>query len=310
MRTVAIDLGGTALKLGVVEDGVLVAQTELPLTPSFHLDLVATAVRALLRGAVADAVAIAVPGVVDAAGTKLVAAQGKYAALHQVNLSEWSLSVFGRPALVENDARAALIGEVTNGVVVGARDVVLLALGTGIGTAAMIGGRVVRGRGGHAGILNGHVTVALDGKRCPCGNIGCAETFASTWALQHAVARGEFEPGPDLADRLDARGAIGVRDVIETRHESASSAVLERFYGVWAAVLVTQCHAFDPEVVVVTGGVMRSAELILPELSRRVHDRLWSSSFRPPLVTPTDPATSVLRGVAALASAIDNEGHS
>ncbi|MBM7831268.1 glucokinase [Agromyces cerinus] len=309
MRTAAIDLGGTTLKLGVVEDGVLVARTELPLAPSFHLDQVATAVRAQLGGASVDAVGIAVPGIVDAAGSRLVAAHGKYAGLHQVNLSEWSLDEFGRLARVENDARAALVGEVTDGIAAGARDVVLLTLGTGIGTASMIGGRLVRGRHGHAGILNGHVTVAYDGRRCPCGNIGCAETFASTWALRQAVGRGELVPGADLAERLHAHGSIGIRDIVETRHEPASAAALERFYGVWAAVLVTQCHAFDPEVVVVTGGVMRSADVILPELSRRVHDRLWSSSFRPPLVTPTDPATSVLRGVAALASTLDNEGH-
>ncbi|SIO29569.1 ROK family protein [Agromyces cerinus] len=308
MRTVAIDLGGTTLKLGVVEDRALVSHLEVPLTSEFHLDQVEAVVRDQLDGASVDSVGIAVPGIVDAGGTHLVAAHGKYSALHRVNLSEWSQTVFGSPAVVENDARAALMGEVADGVAAGASDVVLLALGTGVGTAAMIDGRLVRGRHGHAGVLNGHVTVAIDGHRCPCGNIGCAETLASTWALRQAVSAGELEPGPALADRLVRHGAIGVRDIVETRHEPASASLLERFYGVWAAVLVTQCHSFDPDVVVVTGGVMRSADLILPELRRRVHDRLWSSSFRPPLVTPEDPATSVLRGVAALASR-NNEGH-
>ena len=65
---------------------------------------------------------------------------------------------------------------------------------------------------------------------------------------------------------------------------------------------MTQCHAFDPEVVVVTGGVMRAADVILPALRERVHADLWSSSFRPPFVTPDDPSTSVLRGLAALAA--------
>ncbi|MFB9308152.1 glucokinase [Agromyces hippuratus] len=310
MRTVAIDLGGTSVKLGVVEHGALVSRTELPLTPAFHLGHVAAAVHAQLDGAAVDAVGIAVPGIVDPAGTRLVAAHGKYATLLQLDLSEWSLAAFGRPAHVENDARAALVGEVTDGIVAGARDGVLMTLGTGIGTAAMIDGRLVRGRHGHAGILNGHVTVDFAGQRCPCGNTGCAEAFASTWALREAIAGGELEPGPELAARLRARGAIGVRDVVETRQEPESAAVLERFSEVWAAALVTQCHAYDPEVVVVTGGVMRSAHLILPELSRRVHERLWSSSFRPPVVTPVDPATSVLRGAAALASAPDNEGPS
>ena len=68
---------------------------------------------------------------------------------------------------------------------------------------------------------------------------------------------------------------------------------------------MTQCHAFDPDVVIVTGGVMRSADVILPALEYRVHGDLWSSSLRPPFVTPDDPATSVLRGLAALADELD-----
>jgi glucokinase len=302
MRIAAIDFGGTAVKLGVFESRRLIAVEELPIVEGgVDLELVAGRLDALLGGPQPAALGIAVPGIIDATGSRLLAAHGKYADLHDVDLSAWSASRFGVGAAVENDARAALIGEVTDGSAQDARNAILFVLGTGIGTAAVVDGRVVRGSHGHGGILGGHVTVDLLGPRCACGNIGCAEALASTWALADHADAGRIELGPALAQRLAAAGAIGIRDLVETRDEGESASLLERFVAVWAAAIVTHCHAFDPEVVVVTGGVMRSAEVILPALRETVYGNLWSSSFRPPFVVPDDPSTSVLRGVAALA---------
>ncbi|WP_022891545.1 ROK family protein [Agromyces subbeticus] len=302
MTQLTIDLGGTAVKLGVFDANRLLDSAELAAADGrLVLDEVAAAADRMLRGARADGIAIAVPGIVDPESRRLVAAHGKYAALHGVDLAEWSHARFGVPAVVENDARAALIGEMSAGSAHGARDAVLIALGTGIGTAAAIDGRIIRGAHGHAGVLSGHVTVDLDGPRCPCGNLGCAEALASTWALGEAIARRAVSIGPELARRLGAERAIGIRDLVETRNEPESAAVLERYVRVWGAVVVGQCHAFDPTVVVVTGGVMRSRDVVLPALVEYVHEHLWSSSFRPAFVTPEAPALSVLRGLAALA---------
>lgn len=309
MRTVAIDLGGTAVKLGVFESGDLVASDEFATVDGqIGLDEVAGRVDTLLDGEPAAAVGIAVPGVVHPQTSSLLAAHGKYAALHDLDLAAWSQTRFGCRAVVENDARAALIGEVADGSVRGARDAVLIVLGTGIGTAAILDGRIVRGHHGHGAILGGHITVDLDGPRCPCGNIGCAEALASTWALDAAAAAGELALGPALAARRADHGAIGIRDLVETRDEPQSAVILDRYIRTWAAVIVTQCHAFDPDVVVVTGGVMRAREIILPAIRDRVHADLWSSSFRPAFVTPDDPSTSVLRGLAALAREYESKG--
>jgi len=309
VRTVAIDLGGTAVKLGVFESGRLVASDEFAAVDGqIGLDEVADRVDSLTAGERPAAIGIAVPGVVDSEGSSLLAAHGKYAELHDLDLSSWSRSRFGCSAVVENDARAALIGELTDGSASGARDAVLIVLGTGIGAAAVLDGQVVRGRHGHGAILGGHITVDLDGPRCPCGNIGCAEALASTWALAADAEAGDLVLGPELATRLADQGTIGIRDLVETRVEHESAAILDRYIRTWAAVIVTQCHAFDPDVVVVTGGVMRAADVILPALRDRVHADLWSSSFRPSFVTPNDPSTSVLRGLAALAQDLGSKG--
>jgi glucokinase len=300
MVELAIDLGGTAVKLGAFESCRGVETAEFPVDGGFDLDRVAEAAAALLGGRRPRGVGIAVPGIVDPTGRGLLAAHGKYAGLRGVDLGDWSRSAFGVDPVVENDARAALLGELEAGSAQGERDAVLITLGTGIGTAAMIDGHLLRGAHGHAGVLSGHVTVDLGGPRCPCGNLGCAEALASTWALDRDLRSGEEAAGPGLRRRLAAARTLGIRDLIETRHEPESAAILERYLRIWGAVIVAQCHAFDPSVVVVTGGVMRSRDAVLPALAEYVHDHLWSSSFRPRFLTPDDPELSVLRGLAVL----------
>ncbi len=302
MTHLAIDLGGTAVKVGVFDGRRLVDSGELPAADGrLVLEHVAVAAEGMLRGTRPDGVAIAVPGIVDPDARRLVAAHGKYAELHGVDLAAWSATRFGAQAVVENDARAALIGEMTGGSAHDVPDAVLIALGTGIGTAAALDGRLIRGAHGHAGVLSGHVTVDLDGPRCPCGNLGCGEALASTWALGEAVGHGTVAIGPELARRFGSAGELGIRDLVETRLEPESAAILERFVRIWGAVIVSQCHAFDPTVVVVTGGVLRSREVVLPAVVDYVHEHLWSSSFRPTFVTPEEPSLSVLRGLAVIA---------
>lgn len=303
MVDLAIDLGGTAVKLGVVDGPSIVAAEESPVAGgSGDLEQVAAMAERMLRGERPRAVAIAVPGIVDPGRSRLVAAHGKYGALHGVDLGEWSASAFGPRAVVENDARAALMGELADGgSAAGERDAVLISLGTGIGTAAAIDGNVLRGVHGHAGVLSGHVTIDVEAPRCPCGNVGCAEALASTWALSRDVGAGAVAAGRELAARLAAAGEVGIRDLIETAHEPQSSAILDRYLHIWGAVIVAQCHAFDPSTVVVTGGVLRSRDVVLPALTAYVDEHLWSSSFRPRFVTPEEPARSVLRGLAVLA---------
>lgn len=311
MVELAIDLGGTAVKLGVFARDRGVESAEFPLDGGFDLGRVAEAADSLLGGRAPHGVAIAVPGIIDRAGRGLLVAHGKYVELRGVDLADWSRRSFGIDAVVENDARAALLGELEAESAQGERDAVLITLGTGIGTAAMVDGHLLRGVHGHAGVLSGHVTVDLDGPRCPCGNLGCAEALASTWALDRDLRGGDggeggggrdhVTAGPELQQRVAEGGALGIRDLIETRHEPESAAMLDRYLRTWGAAIVTQCHAFDPSVVIVTGGVMRSRDAVLPALTEYVHEHLWSSAFRPRFVTPDEPELSVLRGLAALA---------
>lgn len=304
MPTLCIDFGGTEIKLGILDGPRILATTTRPNAGTdADLDRVREALDELTLSAGRSdfsAVGIALPGVVDREGGTLVAAHDKYDYAHGRDLREWALQAFGVPAVVENDARAALVGEATYGVAAGARDAVLVTLGTGIGTAALIDGQLLRGVHDHAGILGGHVTVDLDGPLCNCGNVGCAEAVASTWALQRDVASDPHLAASPLGERA-ARGPIGLRDLVETRDTPEVRPLFDRYLRAWGAAIVTLCHAYDPDIVVVSGGVMRSADVILPSLEEYVDAHLWSSSHRPAFATPSAPEFSVLLGLSALA---------
>lgn len=283
-----IDFGGTEIKLACVSDGAVTATTSVPTRDTEDaLTTAATEARALVDAAddPTDVGGIAVPGVVDPATRTLLHANDKYASLRGVDLRAWAQDELGIAAAVENDARAALIGETSSGDAQGIRNAVLVTLGTGIGSAARVDGRVLRGTRGHAGILGGHVTVDQDGPVCPCGNVGCAEMLASTWALRTHY--------PQLGDMptLLASGRTNADD----------AQLLESFLHVWSATVVTLCHMYDPEVVLLSGGIMRAGDAVRDPIKTYVAEHLWPSVSRPTIVTTTQPELSVIRGLSVLA---------
>ena len=310
MRTVAIDLGGTAVKLGVFESGRLVADDEFAAVDGqIGLDEVADRVESLLAGERPAAIGIAVPGVVDPEGSSLLAAHGKYAELHDLDLSAWSQCPIRMPRRRrERRTRGAHRRDHRR------QRARHRGMPCSSSSARDRRGRRHRRPASSAGAT---ATARSSAATSPSTSTARGAPAATSAAPRRSRARGHLAAdaaagdlalGPQLAARLAGRGAIGIRDLVETRDEPESAAILDRYIRTWAAVIVTQCHAFDPEVVIVTGGVMRAADVILPALRERVHADLWSSSFRPAFVTPDDPSTSVLRGLAALADDLESKG--
>jgi glucokinase len=309
-----VDLGGTEIKAALARGPELIRLASRAVSSDADsLTQIADVVGQLLAEESVDHVshvAIAVPGVVDARRTALTAAFGKYDDLLGVDLVAWARAEFHADGTVEHDGRAALVGEQTFGVATAEPNAVLVTLGTGIGTAVAVDGIVLTGPHGHAGILGGHATVCIDGPGCTCGNVGCAEAVASTWALDREL-RAHPGMGTDTAsagawrDRLESGESIGVGDLIAAvdapTPEPIASDLLERFLRVWGAVVVTMCHEFDPDVVILTGGVLRAGERIAGPVRSYVGRHLWPSMPRPRIVVPTHPDRSVLLGLAAIA---------
>jgi glucokinase len=167
------------------------------------------------------------------------------------------------PVHVENDATMAAFGEWRAGAARGARDAVMVTLGTGIGGGLVMGGVLQRGAHGFAGEI-GHMIVDRDGIECPCGKRGCWERYASGTSLGHSA------------------GAASGEDVIAAARagDTSARAHVEEFAGWVALGLANLTNLCDPEVIVLGGGVMEAHDVLFDAVRTRFAEALYSPAFR------------------------------
>ncbi len=192
VRALAVDLGGSHAACAVVDGREVVAEETVSLEtaggladalPVIALALGRVAAKAGVAAADCAGLAFGFCGLVDVAAGRVLSTNAKYDDAPGLDLSRWCRESFGLRLRVENDARLALLGERHAGAARGTDDAVTMTLGTGIGGAAMIEGRLLRGKHFQAGVLGGHLVAAFDGRPCTCGGVGCVEAEASTRAL-------------------------------------------------------------------------------------------------------------------------------
>src|SRR3954469_22257590 len=265
---IGVDLGGTKLLAGTVDAELRVHHRAYRLSRrDAALETIVDAVeeaREAARGEV-FAVGVGVPCLV-APGTGVAMACNHFP-LVDVPLRDLLAERLGLRGVVDNDATAALVAEWRYGAARGARNALMLTVGTGVGGGILVDGHVVRGASGAAGEL-GHFVIDASGPPCPgnCPNHGCLEAFVSGPALAiEGRAGGAAQPGSG-AGRAGAAGReITGPLVTELAHDGddaarAAVAVLGRHLGLGLAWLV---NVFNPEVVVVGGGLVAAGELLL-----------------------------------------------
>lgn len=273
-----VDVGGSKMALAPIDrtgrfmGQVVSTATQTRDTAAFLAGLEASIADALtaLDDIRIDAIGLACAGTVD--GERGVVATSPNLPLREMALAEHIERVFDVPVVLENDVNAAVWAECSCGAAVGYDHVVMVALGTGIGGGLVLDGRLYRGAGGGAAEL-GHTIVCRDGELCPCGARGCWEMYASGKALArfaHAYAGSEIDDPDGGLRTLDDRGALDGRAVTNMalrEHPGAVKAVAE--LAVWLGTgLVGLVNAFNPEVVVVGGGVAALGDRIIEPAQR------------------------------------------
>jgi len=192
--------------------------------------------------------------------------------LRDVPLRDVLQERFGVPVAIDNDATAATIGEHVFGAGAGARDMLMLTLGTGVGGGIVAGGRPYRGSSGAAGEL-GHVLIDVDGPPCPgnCPNSGCLEAYVSGTAMgAAALAEARAKPASALGRALRAGETIDgpLLTRLALDGDSDAVAVVTRVGEYLGAGLVTLVNVFNPELVVIGGGAAAAGELLLAPARR------------------------------------------
>jgi glucokinase len=308
MITIAADLGGTKVKLGIMMDGKVAQQASMPALSheglSRRLPAIAEEIDRLLASLgldcrQCDVLGLTFPGLVDADANRVRATYGKWDDAPGLDLEAWAKARFSLPLVMENDTRLALFGEWRAGAGVGCNNLVLVTLGTGLGTSAVIEGKLLTGVHGQAGVLGGHFSTNRQGARCTCGNIGCAEAEASTWALARlAEKHPEFE-----ASALRSRGNVDFGAIFELARQGDSCAMQLKTHAiaVWAQMMVNLIHAYDPERIILGGGIAAGAEDFFDDLKAAILSHAHTPWGKVDIVVGRLGSSAALLGLDALA---------
>jgi glucokinase len=282
---IGVDLGGTKLLAGVVDDDLNVHHRVRRAAREGRgneqlLDVIVEAVEEARAAAGGDvrAVGFGIPSLVDVASG--IAATTVHLPLRDVPFRDVMAERLGLPVVVDNDANAAMVAELRRGAARGARTAALVTLGTGIGGAIVVDGRVVHGAAGGAGEW-GHMVVDAHGPLCTCGNRGCLEMLVSGTALGRAASKAAVElPDSGFGRALGAGREITGMLATELAHDGDPVArdvvaSVGHYLGVGLSNII---NILNPEVIVVGGGVIAAGEMLLEPARRVVAERALAPS--------------------------------
>ena len=266
-----IDIGGTSTKLGLVQNGTITARGRMATVG--HADehafaeallaeaekLCAEAGLGALRSAV-TAIGIGAPNGNQRTGTIDQAPNLPWAG--DVPLAEMLRKRTGLPTALGNDANAAALGEWMYGCGQGCSDLLVVTLGTGLGSGFIVNGQLLLGPWGNAGEL-GHCNVVIDGRDCTCGRKGCLEAYVSIRGMRRTYS--------EHADGLELLRTEGVMPIAEAAG-NGDDAARQTFISTarWLAVGLANAVAITtPRKVVLCGGIAASGELLMRPLRER-----------------------------------------
>lgn len=303
----AIDLGGTKIKIGLVQGHAVIATTSidahsgnglkerLPHVKNAIIELLAQQNIALndLAG-----LGMAVPGIVDSTQKRILSIDKKFGDAPDIHFENWCTDALGLKLSMENDARTALIGEWKFGKAKEYENVVLMTLGTGVGSSAVIEGKLLRGKHFTAGILGGHFTINYKGNICNCGNKGCVETEASTWCIAGKVRHSNGF----AASQLSKEEIIDFESVFRCAENSDALAtqIRNESLDAWAACAINLIHAYDPEIILLSGGIMASSNYIIPYIQQKTDAFAWTPWGKVKIEAASFPNTAALIGAGYL----------
>jgi glucokinase len=263
---IGVDVGGTGTKGALVnQDGQLVARAQLPTDPHAGTKtIIAVAEELLSRSAQFDlqvgGIGVGASGFIDAASGSVTASPN--VVYDDPHIAEALRTRGHLPVIVDNDANAAAWGERAFGCAKGCDDVSLVTLGTGIGSGFIAGGRLIRGATG-AGAELGHTIVDPKGPPCGCGLRGCLEQFASGTAIAR-MAKEALASAPDSLILKRAGSIARVRSEhcsqAAAEGDETARAVLQRAGRSLGIGLSNVVNLFDPEVIVLGGGLVQIGE--------------------------------------------------
>jgi len=287
MYRIGVDLGGTNIAVGVVDDNLKIIgrgkmKTNTPRPADEIFDDIAKAVNL----AVADAgvsmdqvssIGVGTPGSVNKTSGHIEFANNLD--FNNVPAKEMLEGRIGKPVYLDNDANCAALGEAVAGVGKGVSSFVAITLGTGVGSGIIIDNKILSGVNFAAGEM-GHMVISVDGEQCNCGRRGCWERYASATALisqtkdamRHNQDSLMWQLVNDNIDEVSGRTAF---DAMRQGDETAKDVVAQYIYFVSAGI-INIINALQPEIICVGGGIGHEGENLLEPIRKHVERERYS----------------------------------
>ena len=314
MYRIGIDLGGTNIAVGVVNDRYeIVARRSVPTGAERPAEEVirdmGDAVEEALRQAGLTAVDCASMGVGSPGACDPQTGVVKRA----YNLNWFDVPVcrmlhqrFGIPVRLGNDANCAALAEVVAGAAVGCQDMVLITLGTGVGSGIISRGKILSGLRGGAGEA-GHMLLVLDGEPCTCGRRGCWEAYASATALIRQTRQAALAHPESLLAQVEEITGRTAFDAA-AQGDAAGKAVVEQYIHYLAVGVANMINIFFPEVIGLSGGVANQGENLLAPLRAAVGPMVFGNAYAQKHTRITTCTLGYRAGVIGAALLAKNQG--
>ena len=265
----AIDIGGTSVKLGLVDEtgGILAKAEESVSFDGWQTPILTTVLAAAERFLTArgedpqalEGIGVSATGQINSHTGVVVGTCGNLPNYIGSPIKAALEQDFGLPVTVANDANCMTLGEVWVGGAQGYTDVIGVTLGTGVGGGILTGGRLLEGARGLGGELGHYRTHALDGVDCTCGAKGCWERYAATTALVRAAK--EKNPAWTDGRAIFAAAEAGNPEVL---------ALLDAWTDEIAQGLAGMVHIFNPQLILIGGGVSAQQKLLIAPIAAKV----------------------------------------
>lgn len=300
MMRIGIDLGGTNIAVGIVDEhGNILYKKSTPTkadrTPDLIVDDIVNLCECICKEQGVElssvkSIGIAVPGGVnEKTGEIIFTPNIPFSGLNITNILSQRFD--DKRVGVINDANAALLAELSAGAGMGVQDVVMITIGTGIGGGISIGGNIISGTNGMAGEL-GHMVIEKNGQKCSCGRRGCFEAYASATALSNLTRReiekcqrtGEFTVMAN-ADKINARVPFDAYK----QGDVAAKRIIDEYIESLACGIISLINIFQPDLFIIGGGVSGQKQFLVDMLMPYIENEQYSRSIekRTKLTTAT-----------------------
>jgi glucokinase len=306
-RTIGVDLGGTKMLVGTLDGTDVLYESREASTGQSEDELVELLVREVSEARDAcpgvTAVGLGIPATID--HDEGIAVSAVNLPLADLPIRDLVSERVGLPVFVDNDGNVAALAEYLFGAAKGKPNTVMLTVGTGIGGGLILNGGVYRGATG-AGAELGHTVIQADGPPCQgnCPNHGCVEALASGTALgREGLAAAESAPDSVLGKLLEAGEKVDGTAVTHAALDGDETAigVFELIGGRLGVACTSFANIFQPDAIVVGGGVIAAGDLLLDPARREVRERALTPMNRTPLLAATLGNDAGMIGAAAMA---------